>query len=61
MDELGIPRGIYGGNFDHEKKMKHWRQRIQYGFDYRYIFNMDSTYAEWLYSHMRMYKEGSII
>ena len=60
MDELGIPRGIYGGNFVHEKKMKRWRQRIQYGFDYRDIFNLDSTYAEWLYSHMRMYKEGSV-
>ena len=42
------------------KKMKRWRQRIQYGFDYRDIFNMDSTYAEWLYSHMRMYKEDSV-
>ena len=40
--------------------MKRWRQRIQYGFDYHDIFNMDSTYAEWLYSHMRMYKEGSV-
>lgn len=40
--------------------MKRWRQRIQYGFDYHDIFNMDSTYAEWLYSHMQMYKEGSV-
>lgn len=60
MDELGIPRGLYGANFVHEKKMKRWGQRIRYGFDYRDIFNMDSAYAEWLYSHMRMYKDCSV-
>ena len=40
--------------------MKRWGQRIQYGFDYRDIFNMDSAHAEWLYSHMRMYKDCSV-
>lgn len=60
LDELGIPRGIYGGNFVHKKKMKRLRQRVQYGFDYRDILNMDVSYAEWLYSHMRMYKDCSV-
>jgi hypothetical protein len=35
-------------------------QRYRYGFDYRDIFNMDMSYAEWLYSHMRMYKDNSV-
>lgn len=60
LDELGIPRGNYGGNFVHEKRIKRLLQRIQYGFDYRDIFNMDISYAEWLYSHMRMYKDCSV-
>lgn len=60
LDELGIPRGIYGGNFVHEKKLMRLRQRVRYGFDYCDIFNMDVSFAEWLYSHMRMYKDCSV-
>ena len=60
LDELGIPRAIYAGNFVTEKKLHRMRQRFRYGFDYRDIFNMDSSFAEWLYSHMRMYKDNSV-
>lgn len=35
-------------------------QRFRYRFDYRDIFNMDLSLAEWLYSHMRMYKDNSV-
>lgn len=60
LDELGIPRALYRGNFIREKKFYRWIQRYHYGFDYRDIFNMDVSFAEWLYSHMRMYKENSV-
>lgn len=59
LDELGIPRKIYCGNFIREKKFIRLLQRCRYGFDYRDIFNMDVSFAEWLYSHMRMYKDNS--
>ena len=60
LDELGIPRAIYGGNFVHEKKLYRLQQKYHYGFDYRDVFNMDVSFAEWLYSHMRMYKDNSV-
>lgn len=60
LDELGIPRSLYCGNFVREKKFYRLLQRYRYGVDYRDIFNMDASFAEWLYSHMRMYKENSV-
>ena len=60
ISQLGVPRRIYGGNFVTEKKLYRMRQRYRYGFDYRDIFNMDMSFAEWLYSHMRMYKDNSV-
>lgn len=60
IDELGIPRKLYCGNFITEKKHYRRLQRYRYGFDYRDIFNMDVSFAEWLYSHMRMYKDNSV-
>lgn len=60
LDELGIPRGVYAGNFVTEKKRYRLYQRYGYGFDYRDIFNMDVFFAEWLYSHMFMYREKSV-
>lgn len=60
LDGLGIPRQIYCGNFVREKKFFRLFQRCCYGFDYRDIFNMDASFAEWLYSHMLMYKNNSV-
>ena len=54
------PRGVYAGNFVTEKKLYRIQQRYRYGFDYRDIFNMDVSFAEWLYSHMLMYRENSV-
>lgn len=60
ISQLGVSRRIYGGNFIIEKKPYRMCQRYRYGFDYRDIFNMDMSFAEWLYSHMRMYKDNSV-
>ena len=60
ISQLGVSGRIYGGNFVTEKKLYRIHQRYRYGFDYRDIFNMDMSYAEWLYSHMRMYKDNSV-
>ena len=60
LDELGIPRSLYCGNFVREKKFYRLLQRYRYGSDYRDIFNMEVSFAEWLYSHMRMSKENSV-
>lgn len=60
LEELGIQRKLHSGNFVTEKKLYRMFQRHRYGFDYRDIFNMDTSFAEWLYSHMRMYKENSV-
>ncbi len=60
ISQLGVSRRIYGANFVTEKKLNRMRQRYRYGFDYRDIFNMDMSFAEWLYSHMRMYKDNSV-
>ena len=48
ISQLGVLRRIYGGNFVTEKKLYRIRQRYRYGFDYRDIFNMDMSFAEWL-------------
>lgn len=61
LDELGLSIQDYGINFcDSSKdtrKRKWRRQRERYGFDDREIWNLDRTMAEWLYSHLMMYKE----
>ena len=45
LSELGIPRAIYAGNFVTEKKRYRMYQRYQYGFDYRDIYNLDTSFA----------------
>lgn len=60
LEELGIPQDVYGGNFVRERKFHRFMQRRKYGIDYRDIFNMDASFGEWLYTHMRMYKENSV-
>lgn len=44
LDELGIPRRIYSGNFVRERKVYRLSQRYRYGFDYRDIFNVDAHF-----------------
>lgn len=58
LDELGIPVKEYGVNFMDEDDPRHeaWKkEREKYGFDERETWNMDRIFAEWLYSHLKMY------
>lgn len=60
LDQLGIPIEDYGTNFgiDTVKYKKKWKkQRKKYGFDEREIWNMGNIFVEWLYSHLKMYKQ----
>ena len=52
LDELGIPRDSYMGNFVRERKWIRWIERKKYGFDYSDTFNMKISFAEWLYCHL---------
>lgn len=60
LDELGIPReeqlcnSLKGGSFKRRLRLR--RQRKNYGFDERETWNLDHTYIEWLYCHLKMYK-----
>lgn len=61
LDELGIPIEKYGSNFadiETDARGEKWKkQREEYGFDDRDIYDLDVTFAEWLYSHIKMYIE----
>lgn len=58
MDELGIPVKEYGVNFmdEDDARQETWsKEREEYGFDERETWNLNTTFAEWLYSHLKMY------
>lgn len=58
LDDIGIPIETYGTNFTDkdDERNKHWKkQRKKYGFDSRECWNLDSTFCQWLYSHLMMY------
>ncbi len=61
LDDLGLDFFEYGVNWtvDNEKKMlKIWKkQKKDYGFDDRETYDMFIIYAEWLYSHLMMYRK----
>ena len=61
LDDLGLDIKNYGTNFVDElkddRKEKWKEQRKKYGFDEREIWNLDTIFVEWLYSHLMMYKE----
>ena len=61
LDDIGLEPWEYGINWgdDSDKEMlKAWmRQRKDYGFDERECYCVYSIYAEWLYSHLMMYRE----
>lgn len=60
LDQLGLSRDDCCGNFIHEKKIRRFVERRKCGFDYRNVFNVDIDFAEWLYSHMKMYLEHNV-
>ena len=58
LDELGIPVNEYGINFmdENDPRQEKWEnERKEYGFDERETWNMHRIFAEWLYSHLKMY------
>lgn len=65
LDKLGLKTHEYGVNFTDkkDKRRKKWKkQRKKYGFDSRETWNLNDLYAQWLYSHLKLYlKETSEI
>ena len=61
LEDIGLKPWEYGVNWtvDNEKKQfRKWKkQRKKYGFDDRETYSMFTIYAEWPYSHLRMYKK----
>ena len=60
LDNLGIDIKNYGSHFIKGRKVQRFLERRKYGFDCREIVNMDIIFAEWLYSHLKMYKEQTM-
>ena len=67
LDKLGLKPHEYGVNFTYtnekKKRKKQWeKERELYGFDSRETWCLNSIFAQWLYSHCKMYlKEASKI
>ena len=65
LEDIGIPRDEHSTNFcndDKDPRQKRWeKQRRKYGFDDRETWNLDVQFIEWLYSHLMMYKEVTIV
>jgi hypothetical protein len=63
LDELGLNIKDYGTNRineDNTERSKRWEEQRQlYGFDDRETWSLDVYFAEWLYSHLMMYKESA--
>ena len=61
LEDIGLKSWEYGVNWtvDSDKKhLKAWKkQRKKYGFDERETYCVYTIYAEWLYSHLMMYRE----
>ena len=61
LDELGIPRNKQGINFapdKGDKRAKRWKkERKKYGFDRRETWNLDGLMAQWIYTHLKLYKK----
>ena len=62
LEDLGLEPYEYGVNWTlrggNKKVMKRWeKQRKRYGFDERETYEVYTVYAEWLYSHLMMYRK----
>ena len=59
LDNLGFKITEYGTNWvneDEDERGAEWKeQRKIYGFDERETWNLDSSFAEWLYTRCSMY------
>ena len=57
---MGIPLTKYGTNFvsDNDKRAQKWKaEQEEYGFDNRETWNLDTTFIEWVYTRVMMFKE----
>lgn len=73
LEKIGLFPYQYGTNFmlkkdmcrhiDVKKTMRWTKQHKKYGFDDRETYDLCRTHAEWLYSHIMMYREraGKVI
>lgn len=57
LDDLGLARAEYGTNWADGDAKRLREERRLYGFDRRETYNLDKTYAEWLYSHLMLYMD----
>lgn len=61
LADLGLDITKYGTNFvdaSIDEREENWKkQRKDYGFDEREVWNLDIIFIQWLYSHLMMYKE----
>lgn len=50
-----IMQNMFG---DDDERNEYWKsQRDTYGFDEREIWNLDTTFIQWIYEHLMMYME----
>ena len=64
MDLLGIDIGKYATNFcdNTDRRYKSWmKERKKYGFDNRETWDLDMSFVFWLYEHLKMYVDVTII
>ncbi len=60
LEELGLCKKIYKGNFVKERKLIRFIERRKYGYDYSDVVNLKISFAEWLYSHLKHYEKWNI-
>ena len=64
IEDLGIPREKLSENMCEKtatpERLSQWKsEQAKYGFDSRCSWNLDVTFAEWIYSRLCMYLEHS--
>lgn len=57
IGEKSYLNNFYLHDTDDKKLKLYEQQQKNYGFDERETWNMDTVFAEWLYSHLCMFKE----
>lgn len=58
LEDIGLKPHEYGVNFTEkkDKRRKQWKkEQRKYGFDSRETWNLNNQYAQWLYSHLKLY------
>ena len=58
LDALGIDASCYGTNFTFigDEREEEWeKEREDFGFDGRETWELNNTFIQWLYSHLKMF------